>query len=67
MKEKWLGVVDLYGRYSQRILSIAGSAYLAVALLSYCLLFKQFSIGMERCGGGWVRSHSKSCIYHFFD
>ncbi|WP_290139658.1 hypothetical protein [uncultured Dubosiella sp.] len=41
MKEKWMGVVDLYGRYSQRILSIAGSAYLAVALLSYCLLFKQ--------------------------
>lgn len=41
MKEKWMGVVDLYGRYSQRILSIAGSTYLAVALLSYCLLFKQ--------------------------
>lgn len=41
MKEKAIQTFQFYEKYSKRILSIAASFYLIVALLSYCLLFKQ--------------------------
>lgn len=41
MKEKTIEIVYFYEKHSKRILSIAATLYLIVALLSYCLLFKQ--------------------------
>lgn len=41
MKEKTIEIVHIYEEHSKRILSIAATLYLIVALLSYCLLFKQ--------------------------